>query len=146
MADTLDQLIPAPVQLKLDKGRTLQLNWYGWKHLERHYGSFLAVWTVLFRLINSTVATAYLRSLAGDRVDEVLAAAKIMADTGPILDDVAVVLWACCLEEADDSGERLTVRQIERYLKPAQLREYLDAIKLVVEGMAPSENPPAPAP
>ncbi len=146
MADTLDQLFPEPVKLKLDKERTLQLNWYGWKHLERHYGSFLAAWTALFRLVNSTAASMYLRSLAGDKAEEILAAAQIMTGQGPVMDDVAVVLWVACLEEAEDRGEQLTIRQIERNLKPNLLKDYLEVIKRVVEVMAPPADPPGPTP
>lgn len=146
MATGLNAIFPDAPVIKLDKNRTLVLNWLGWKRLEGIYGDFMKVWSTLFRLTNSSAAVAFLHTITGVDVEAFTAAANLMQSQGPVMDDVAIVLWAACLEEAEDRGETLTIRQVERYLRPGKMSEYLDALRRVIENMATAENPQTPAP
>lgn len=146
MAEGLNQVFPGTVAITLDKKRTLQLNWLGWKHLERVYGDFMTAWTALFRLTNSSAAVTFLNTLTGVDTEAFMAAANVLKTQGPVMDDVAIVLWAAAMEEAEDRGEPLTIRQIERHLRPQKLNEYLEAVRQVIENMVTDENPQTPAP
>lgn len=138
----MDDALPTRPILALDRKRTLRLGWRGWRSLERHYGSFLNTWTVLYRLTKSSAAVMYLRSVVGEsQADVIRAAADIMNQAGPVMDDVAMVIWASCMEEAEKRQETLTVPQVEDHLNPACMAEYLNKLRIVVEQMSPPPSP-----
>lgn len=146
MATSLNAIFPDAPVIQLDKKRTMVLNWLGWKRLEGIYGDFMGVWTTLYRLTNSGAAVSFLHTITGVDVEAFTAAANLMKSQGPVMDDVATVIWAACLEEAEDRGETITIRQVERHLRPGKLSEYLDLLRKVIENMATAENPQTPAP
>ncbi len=145
----LNVVFPDAPIVTLDKPRKVILKWFAWKHLEGIYGSFLAVWSALYRLTNSTQVLEVMESIPGLNKAEVEIAAKALENQGPIMDDIAKVLWAGVLQEARQNGEgtsRLTIPFVEDQLEPGRLHEYLEVITKAVINMSPTKNPPNPAP
>lgn len=144
-----DVFVEWPV-VQMDRPRKLILEYGAWRRMEPIFRGFLPTWTALLRVVNTNAAAQVLRSMmAESTADQLYAVTRAMEQQGPILDDLAIILWAGFLRDAEDHGEKLTIPMVERHMKITRVREYIEAITKAVELAAPpkeeSDDPTPPA-